>query len=199
MLNYCLDSNSFIHIPESNKSSRADWYIKTDKYDFLVEQKSTISYLGIKQNTPDIVAMKKHILSCWGKAVKQLSKTEKALELNNPIKIILVYEGYYQSECLDLLFNMNDTLVDDNRYWLVSIGEFEMLMHLYKTSPELFNEIIQKKIKAEKNKSLSGRDLSYFLSQHGITENQFLIDTEITDNLDIIKSIIDKELGLYKN
>ena len=72
-------------------------------------------------------------------------------------------------------------------------------MHLYKTSPELFNEIIQKKIKAEKNKSLSGRDLSYFLSQHGITENQFLIDTEITDNLDIIKSIIDKELGLYKN
>ena len=199
LLNYCLDSNSFIHIPESNKSSRADWYIKTDKYDFLVEQKSTISYLGIKQNTPDIVAMKKHILSCWGKAVKQLSKTEKALELNNPIKIILVYEGYYQSECLDLLFNMNDTLVDDNRYWLVSIGEFEMLMHLYKTSPELFNEIIQKKIKAEKNKSLSGRDLSYFLSQHGITENQFLIDTEITDNLDIIKSIIDKELGLYKN
>lgn len=195
VLSYCFCSDCFTRIPESNKESRADWYIKTDKYDFLVEQKSTISYLGIKQNTPDIVAMKKHIISCWGKAVKQLSKTQKALKLNDAIKIILVYEDYYQSECLDLLFDIDTTLVNDNRYWLVTIREFEMLMHLYKTSPELFNDIISEKIEAEQNKSLSGRDLSYFLSQHGINKNQYLIDAKITDNLDAIKSILDKEIN----
>lgn len=199
LLSYCLNSDCFTRIPESNKESRADWYIKTDKYDFLVEQKSTISYLGIKQNTPDIAAMKKHILSCWGKAVKQLSKTEKAFELNNAIKIVLVYEDYFQSECLDLLFDIDNTLIDDNRYWLVTIREFEMLMHLHKTSPKLFNLIIDEKIEAENRKSKFGRDLSYFFSKHGIKDNQYLKDTKITNNFDLINSLVGKELSFINN
>lgn len=153
-------------------------------------------FIEIYQNARFLsVCITIYTISCWGKAVKQLSKTQKALKLNDAIKIILVYEDYYQSECLDLLFDIDTTLVNDNRYWLVTIREFEMLMHLYKISPELFNDIISEKIEAEQNKSLSGRDLSYFLSQHGINKNQYLIDAKITDNLDAIKSILDKEIN----
>ena len=166
---------------------------------FLIEQKSTISRLSIKQNTPNIEDLIIHIKSCWGKAVKQLTNTEKSLKISNAIKIILVYDDYYQCESLDLLFKLDTSLVDDNLYWLVTIREFEMLMHLYKTSPDLFDEIINEKIEAETKKSLSGRDLSYFLSQHGITENQYLIDTTISDNLNTIKAIIDKELNIVNN
>lgn len=199
LLSYYLDADKFKHIPESNRDNRADWYIKTDKYEFLIEQKSTISRLSIKQNTPNIEDLIIHIKSCWGKAVKQLTNTEKSLKISNAIKIILVYDDYYQCESLDLLFKLDTFLVDDNLYWLVTIREFEMLMHLYKTSPDLFDEIINEKIEAETKKSLSGRDLSYFLSQHGITENQYLIDTAISDNLNTIKAIIDKELNIVNN
>lgn len=58
----------------------------------------------IKQNQTDIEKMKKHIVKNWGEAVKQLDNTQKARKMKNPIKIILIYEDYYKSECLDELF-----------------------------------------------------------------------------------------------
>lgn len=184
----CLGNENYSNIPESDIEKRADWHLKIDDYDILIEQKSAISILSIKQNRPDIEAMKKHILTTWGKAVKQLDKTEKALGLNNAIKIILVYEDYFKSECLDELFELDSSLNNDGNYWLVPIKELEMLLVTYKNNPELFFKIMKEKISSERTFSSNGRELLKFLEQNGITKNEYLKEFGISDYFEKIKS-----------
>ena len=114
ILSYCLNNNQFRHIDETNNGKRADWIINIGQYKFIVEQKSTLSLLGIKQNQPDIVSMKQYILKTWGEAIRQLSETQIALNIEKPIKIILLYEDYYKAECLDELFKLDCDLKNDN-------------------------------------------------------------------------------------
>lgn len=177
----CLLNGCYTNIPETDNEKRADWHLKLDSYDILIEQKSAISILSIKQNRPDIEAMKKHILRTWGKAAEQLDITEKALGLNNAIKIILVYEDYFKSECLDELFKLDSSLTNDGNYWLVSIKELEMLLSTFKNNHEEFLKIMEEKISAERNFSIEGRELLKFFEQNGIRDNENLKEFGISD------------------
>lgn len=188
VLENCLHESEFEKIPEE-KEKRADWYLKLGDYNFLIEQKSSLSMLGIKQNQPDIEMMKKHILKNWGEAVRQLDSTQAAMGLNNPIKIILLYEDYYKSECLDELFKLDHNLKNDRKYWLVTISEFEMLMMTYKENPDLFAEIISEKDKAEMEKSQSGRDPIQFLSKYGVVQNKYLEEFGVNKQFDYIEDL----------
>lgn len=146
ILNNCLPKDSFKKIDECAEP-RADWHIALNDLNFLIEQKSGLSILKIKQNESNTEAMKEHILNNWGKAVKQLDNTEKSFGLKDAIKIILVYEDYYKSECLDLLFEIDPTLkpLDNKKFWLLTINEFEKLLNLFKKDKDLFFEIIKEK------------------------------------------------------
>lgn len=190
ILSYCSNNNQFRHIDETNNGKRADWIINFGQYKFIVEQKSTLSLLGIKQNQPDIVSMKQYILKTWGEAVRQLSETQTALNIEKPIKIILLYEDYYKAECLDELFKLDCDLKNDNNYWLVTIREFEMLLITYKNSPDLFFKIINEKIDSEYTHSLGGRELEIFLRKNNIIENQYLIEAKIINEYYNIKNSV---------
>ena len=179
LLNYCLENNQFTHVQEVNYQKRADWLIEIDNYNFIVEQKSSLSILRIKQTQTDINAIKKHILKNWGEAVRQLSCTQNAFHIENPIKIILVYEDYFKSECLDELFVLDTSLTDDRSYWLLNIREFEMLMYTYKTHPNTFREIVDEKISLEREGSHIGREIDRLFSKRGINKNQYLRDSGI--------------------
>ena len=185
----CLSDEQYHRIPESNTEKRADWRLKIGGYDFLIEQKSGLSMLGIKQSQPDIEAMKKHILKNWGEAVEQLYCTQIAEKLSNPIKIILVYEDYYKSECLDELFELNHSIRNDQKYWLVTIRELEMIMITYKKNPELFFKIIREKDEAELNESKDGRELLMFLTNNEIKRNEYLEEFGITNQFERIVHI----------
>lgn len=192
LLNNCLAENNYERITECGRK-RADWKLQLGDYEFLVEQKSSLSLLGIKQTQPDIKKFKEHIIKCWGKAVIQLNETEKDLKLSSPIKIILLYEDYYKSECLDLLFEYDD-YVDyyDGKYWLVTINEFEMLIKLYKDNPDLFFTVIKEKDESELNKSNKGREPLRFLRSHGIYENSYLEEFHIYDQFTKVQNLTKK-------
>lgn len=192
LLECCLKTNQFIHIKETNKGKRADWLISIDNYNFIIEQKSALSLLGIKQNQPDVEAMKKYILKNWGEAVRQLNETQIAFNISEPIKIILLYEDYYKSECLDELFDLDSSLKNDNNYWLINIREFEMLFMTYKTSPDVFFKIVSDKIKSEHEHSLAGRELEMFLYKNNVRENKYLKAAGIIEQYDNIKNMIRK-------
>ena len=191
ILENCLPSNSYYKIDECNEP-RADWHIILNDYVFLVEQKSGLSNLDIKQTEPNIESMKKHIIKNWGKAVKQLDNTEKALGLNNAVKIILIYEDYYKSECLDLLFENNNDFkeLDNKKFWLITINEFEMLFNLYKKDNHLFYEIIKEKDQLETTSSASGRDIEMILKRHNINKNEYLIEYGITEQYNKIIELL---------
>ena len=187
ILENCLKKSEYLRIPEE-KEKRADWQLTLNGIDFLVEQKSGLSLLGIKQSQPDIKMMKNHILKNWGEAVEQLHCTQKAKNLINPIKIILVYEDYYKSECLDELFELNHSLSNDKKYWLLTIREFEMLLATYKKSPQLFEKIVVEKGSAELNTSKQGRELIQFLNNNGVKDNDYLNMFGIADQIEEIRN-----------
>ena len=190
LLNYCLSKEQFSKISPANNQKRADWTIKIENYTFIVEQKSSLSLLGIKQNQPDIEAMKRHILKTWGEAVNQLSETQTALNLDTAIKIILAYEDYYKSECLGELFRINPNLTNDYNYWLMTINEFEMLLYTYKTNPTVFFEIITNKVKLEHTQSRDGRDIEQLLSKKSISENLYIQKSGIINQFQNIEDIL---------
>lgn len=190
ILEYCLKPNQFKHINETNNGKRADWIISIDKYNFIIEQKSTLSLLGIKQNQSDTESMKKYILKTWGEAVRQLNETQITLDISEPIKIILLYEDYYKSECLDELFSLDNELKNDYNYWLVNIREFEMLFMTYKNTPDKFFKIVSDKIKSEHEHSLEGRELEMFLNKNNVRENKYLKEVGIIEQYNNIKNII---------
>ena len=112
----------------------------------------------------------------WGKAVTQLENTEKELQKSAPIKIILVYEDYYKCECLDMLFAYNKDYHNDNRYWLVTINELEILLNLYRVDKEKALEILAEKNELELSRSTQGRELMQIFDRHSITKNKYLTD-----------------------
>ena len=52
VLKNCLSNGKFSKIPTENDEKRADWIINIENYTFILEQKSSLSLLGIKQNQP---------------------------------------------------------------------------------------------------------------------------------------------------
>lgn len=181
ILEKCLLKNEFSAIEETSKGKRADWHISIGGFDFLVEQKSSISMLKIKQNNPDLKEMGKYITKTWGEAVRQLSETEKALNIDNAIKIILLYEDYYAGQCLDELFRLDKTLENDGRYWLINIREFEMLLDTYKNNPMEFDKVIKEKLMDDSSLSSSGHDVESILNNHNIFINNYLINNGIEE------------------
>lgn len=194
ILENCLQKHEYIKIPPS-KEKRADWHLNLCGFNFLIEQKSSLSLLEIKQSLPDYKKMRSHILKNWGEAVNQLNCTHHALHLNNPIKIILVYEDYFKSECLDELFIFDSSLQNDKKYWLMTIREFEMLLITYKDNPKLFKKIIEAKDEAELCCSKNGREMIQFLNKYDVRKNTYLERFGILHEFDQINKNINDILN----
>lgn len=185
ILGRCLNKNEYSKIPESHANKRADWKINIGNFNILVEQKSSLPVLGIKQSQPDVIAIKKHILKAWGEAVEQLSETENQYKLKF-IKIILVYDEYFKAEALEELFKLRTDLNNDGYYWLINIREFEILMMLYRNNNELFKTVMNEKIASESTYSHNGRELAIFLNKYKIIHNDYLSEFGIYDETDRI-------------
>ena len=163
ILERCLDNSSFIRIPEADHQKRADWRLQLNEFDIIIEQKSTLPLLSVRQTDVDTCALKDYVVECWGEAYDQLISTEQSLCLNNPIKIILLYDTHFITDALDMLFELKSEIPNDGRLWLLTIREFEMLLLLYKLKPDSFRDVMLKKITLEKNKAIERRDfLSLF-------------------------------------
>lgn len=188
LLERCVGTDNFQKIQESNAEKRADWKLHLCEFNILVEQKSSIPILTIKQNHPNLQAMIIHINKIWGEAVKQLEATEQYYGLNNCIKIILVYDDYFKAECLEELFKQTPDLTNDGNYWLINISEFEHLLMLYYHNKEQFKIVMYEKIQAERTYSNLGRELSLFFEKHNIANIDYLTEFGIYDKFNRIKN-----------
>lgn len=187
LLERCVGTSNFQKIQESNAGKRADWKLHLCEFNILVEQKSSIPIITIKQNHPNLQAMDTHIKKIWGEAVKQLEATEQYYGLNNCIKIILVYDDYFKAECLEELFKQTPDLTNDGNYWLINIREFEHLLMLYYYNKEQFKIVMCEKIQAERTYSSSGRELFLFFEKHNIVKIDYLAEFGIYDKFKRIK------------
>ena len=194
LLQNCVDKEHFRKIEPVSKQKRADWLIKLDDYNIIVEQKSSLPTLSIQQNTTDPEEVKKHMKKCWGEAVEQLKATEDALNLKNSIKIVLMYDEYFKEEAIEWLFPLRPDLYNDRKYWLVSIRSFEILLMTYKKHHDVFVNIMKEKIEAEACMSKAGRELPLFYDKYHVNNNSYLKEYGISTEFDDIINHILKEM-----
>ena len=188
-----LEPEMYRRIPVERKKKRADWRIDIGGYKILIEQKSSIASILIKQQFPDIEKTEIFIKRNWLAAISQLYNTEKDFNDCEYIKIILVAEDYFQDETLDCVFDLDESYPEnDGRYWLVSIDMMEVLLHTFKNSPELFVAIMDEKKQLELSHSKNGRDLFRIVNKHGIEKNYHINQSKFTQFLDdIMQQIVD--------
>ena len=175
LLQETIGANHFTKIDESLRDKRADWKIHIDEYLFLVEQKSAAISLTVKQQIPDIGKEKTFIDRHLIKALQQLAETESFLNDGKYIKIILIYEPFLNTHILDAVFKeSNCNLTDDGYYWVMTIEEAEILFSAYKENHELFQAIVEEKIKRETSKSPEGRSILQLSYNYGIKKNPYV-------------------------
>ena len=172
LLDYSLEENEYERIPEG-KTPRADWKLKIDGFQFLIEQKSSLLRLDAKQQEPNLDSVKEFANKII-RAIKQLANTERSYNEGPYFKIILLYDDYLMPEILDKIFEMDECDVNaDNRYWIVTIAEMERLLSLCKAQRDTFDAIIREKNNREQTNSKQGKNLTTILGSFGISKNLF--------------------------
>ena len=169
-----IDESDVSRISEET-TERADWNIRICGYDFLVEQKSTLAKLSIKQQNSDYQAMIDFSTKTLIKALKQLETTEKELKNGLSIKIILLYDDFINSNLIDYVFGLPTCPVqNDGRYWLVNIETMERFLSLAKTDLTACKNIIEEKLELDSIGSKEGKSLEYLLDKHVGFYNEYL-------------------------
>lgn len=177
-------------ILEEEKRKRADWKLEIGDYTFLVEQKSAIVQLSVKQQLTDFKSYKAAIHKTIFKALDQLQETESDLAINKPVKLILCYDDYIDANILPLIFSESDCPVEnDNRYFLVNIMEMEMLFSLASLNKELFDVVIKDMLSRNINKSKDGISLLQIMRDNGFSTNLFWVSPVFDEYKELLKDI----------
>ena len=153
---------------------RADWKLEMSGYSFLVEQKSAIVQLSVKQQLSDYFAYKSAIQKTVYKAITQLNETEIDLKIKNPIKLILCYDDYINPDILPSIFTEADCpFNDDHRYFIVNILEMEMFFSLYSTNKNLFEIVVQDMLSRNANGTNDGISLLKIMRDNNFDINLY--------------------------
>ena len=190
-----LNSYDYERIEESDFVKRADWRLDLNGFKVLIEQKSSLIPLMMKQQESDISILKNYCQTHLVEAMEQLEQTERDWNDGEYIKIILVYDDYLKAEVLDQVFMLpNCNVCDDRNYWLVNIGEMERLLYLYHSDLPTFEVLMNEKIKREKKRSNEGRNLEQLFSLLEVSENMFLQRKEVKYYSDIVINTLENYL-----
>lgn len=193
LLNNYLEKNTFKHLEETKKEKIADWQLETEKYIFLIEQKSNLSIL--KARNIDFQLKDLEIsLGTYGNAIGQLDKTEKeVIDKNNKkqiIKMILHYDYLPTTQALkELIGNrVNKSKEELENLLFIGVSDFEILISLLGKEEKLFNKVIERKLSLEKKASChEGTDFSLVFDEFKIYNNDYL-ENYLKPKLDYFKN-----------
>lgn len=153
------------YITEVKDKKTPDWKIETERFIFLIEQKSALFPLEAKTVNEDqsVEKMEQYIERNIIKAFKQLDGFELETE-KTVIRICLTFEKIYMEENLRRIIESKmNYKTEKSLMWIVNIDEFEILMQILNVDEVKFNRIIQEKIYLEKTESKDGRNFEKLL------------------------------------
>ena len=163
-------------IQENPEKQRSDWLLEIGKHTFLIEQKSSIVPLSVKQQSTDLETYKRTIETTIHKALRQLFTTEKDLKITEPIKILLFYDDYIDPNLLPYVFNEKCPVENDHRYFIANIIELEMLFSLSSSDEVLFEKVINEMLDRNKNDSNMGISIIDIMQQLGYSDNPYWLN-----------------------
>ena len=152
-------------ISEGQKKS-ADFCIEFENAVFLFELKSGLMGIGAKQQTPDIKQINSFIKRNIMEAYEQLKSSENNYQGDKPIiKIFLLYEYFDNSQMM--MTAMPEIFGENDRYYIMSIQDFEILLCTYKNDVQKFNKIIEMMLESNYNKS-HNKSVLHILNEQGV-------------------------------
>lgn len=120
------------YITEVKNKKTPDWKIETERFIFLIEQKSALFPLEAKTVNEEqcVEKMEQYVERNIIKAFKQLDEFELKVE-KTVIRICLTFEKIYMEENLKrIIEDKMNYKTDKSLMWIVNIDEFEVLMQI---------------------------------------------------------------------
>ena len=138
LLNEYVEAQNFHKIKENNKSKSADWYVKLNDFEMIIEQKASLAPLDVKNQNPDLDSIEKYINTNINEAATQLDKTHSESKYNKAYKIILFYDDYVISQIDKYLLDSNN-----RDCCIININEMETILYTYKHNRNIFDVFIE--------------------------------------------------------
>lgn len=180
LLNHFLDPKQFIRVPEGKKKNegRADWIIHTQKYQIIVEQKSRLLSITLKDVHMDIQKLNEY-LEEHKEGFIQLDKTTRAYSKPNKtiIKLLLHYELLHMAENIlkeKVMSMLSGQLKTYDNYFFIYIGDFEHLLQILHEDENIFNLIIEEKIGLEKPTTGEGKEFNQIIPKFYNKRNEYI-------------------------
>ncbi len=153
LFNNCLSKETFYNIDTSGTKKKADWILEIDDYIIIIEQKSMLPSLKIKQQYPDINSLLKYIEK-YEEAFDQLNSTEDYIKTSKHrgktiFKFVLHYDILYNAEFIKDHLVRKRNNQDDKNIYFINIGELERLIYLLKIDKSNLSKVLSEKVKRE--------------------------------------------------
>jgi hypothetical protein len=194
VLNFYLKPDQFKNIPAHLKRKRADWIIYGSEYTIIVEQKSSLMSVSLKQEYPSTEKLDKY-LENYIEAYVQIDETINDLDYTDRtkiVKLILHFEILYLSETFRERVQecLKNKIEDLSNFFFIATDEFENLIQILSEKEEIFNLILKEKLEKESKLSISeGKEFRYFIDKYRNTkENSYL-----KANRDLFENLTDKK------
>ena len=152
ILTYYLQQHPFEKV-KKGKGRQADWLIHTKNYLLVIEQKSCLMTVALKEEYPSMPTLDKY-LEKFAEAYMQIENTASGLEEKGKkiVKLVLHFEKFYVAEAV-LKERVNKLcsgqVKDVSNYFLIDTGVFEGLIQALSEDENVFNKIVEKKIEYE--------------------------------------------------
>lgn len=165
-----------------------DWKIETEKFIFLIEQKSSLYPLNTYSftnsgNEKSIEKFENNFIEAFEQLNNYNPKTNKTI-----IRMCLLLESMEMPEIIEeRVLPKIKNLKSKHLNWLINIDDFEKLFYLYSTNTNEFNLIIENKIKLEETQDMNGRNFRKLLIN---AKNDY-----IENKIDYFTSICEKNLN----
>lgn len=146
-----------------------DWKVETDKYIFLIEQKSSLFPIDTRTSSKKerFEKLEQYFNKSLVKGFNQLNSFKIDNTQKTIIRICLTFEKIYMEENAKRIIEEKMTFSSDiNLNWIVNIDEFEILMKILSENEEEFNKIIEKRIYLEVTEDKTGRNFEKLLAGH---------------------------------
>jgi len=149
------------------KRKSADYYFDLEDAILVIEQKSSLIRLSIKQQTPDLDALNKFISNAITEAYDQIQSTCAEIKTSKPIiKIIILYETIENTHCIEAA--IPEIFGTDDSCYIMTILELEIMFHLWSTDRTKCFELLQKMIAGKKDDALHICSISKIYKDMGL-------------------------------
>ena len=149
----------------------ADFLFDFGELRLLIEAKSALLKLDAKQQVPNLHSANQFFERTVEESYKQLNKSfdEFSKKGDSPIaKIILLYDEFSNTAIIE--HSLFDVFQDDKKFFVMTIRQFEMLLHLHKHNTDKFKSVL-KKIIYGMNSSSSKTNIDAIFSELDINDN----------------------------